>query len=319
MASTAQVHVDSALSTFATKYTNDGFIADEVCPIVSTDKLSGKYFTKSRIDVSTAVDDDALGARGEASELSYDVSTASFSVEDRGLKDIIPASVISNADEPLSPEEDSVDHLMQNISLSREIRVAALYQTAANFPSANKATVSNYWSDKTSGTPLADINTGRLALASPGAMVKKYLIMSLKVFQALASHPDFLSLRAGGGTDRGQVSEEEMASFLRIDRVFISEVTKNTANRGQSTATYSRVWSDTQATLVAVPENVASPERRGVSIFGCTFRVQPGLQVRRWDEPKLGRGGSTAVQVELADDEVIVQSDMGYLFSGVLA
>lgn len=319
MASTAQVRVDSALSTFATKYENSGFIADEVSPIIMSDKLSGKFFTKNRKDVSTPIDDDSLGSRGEASELSYDVSTSSYSVEDRGLKDIVPSSVVSNADEPLSPEEDSVDNLMQAISLNREIRVATLYQTAGNFPAANKASVSNFWSDSTSGTPLADINTGILALASPGAMVKKYLIMSLKVFHALSTHPDFLSLRAGGGSDRGQVSEDEMAAFLRIDRVFVSEVTKNTAQRGQATATYARVWSDTQATLVAVPENVSSPERRGVSVFGVTFRAPPGLQVRRWDEPKLGRGGSTAIQVELADDEIIAQSDMGYLFSSVLA
>ncbi|HEU4613753.1 MAG TPA: hypothetical protein VFS15_16790, partial [Kofleriaceae bacterium] len=84
MANAAQLHVDAALSDFATAYRNDGFIADMLCPVVLVDKRSDKYFTRSRRDVSTIVND-IIGPKSRANEASYDVSTSNYSVTGRAL------------------------------------------------------------------------------------------------------------------------------------------------------------------------------------------------------------------------------------------
>ena len=85
-ASSASVHIDSALSNFAVKYENSGFIADRVCPIIPVAKRSDTYFKRDRRDVSHAVND-VLSPKGRANEFRYSLSTASYAVQDRGLVD----------------------------------------------------------------------------------------------------------------------------------------------------------------------------------------------------------------------------------------
>lgn len=306
--------VDPSLSTFASAYKNNQFIADRISPIVDVDKASGKYFKRNRRDVSKVLDD-RISSKGQANEATYDVETAAYSVEDRALRQVIPSKLVSNADAPLSPEEWATANCMQRLMLAREKRVADLVMTQGNWSSGNYATVLNYWSDEVNGTPLTDLQTALEAIPSTGDDSQIILVMSLPVAHALMKHPQMLGLRAGGGSSAGQLSANELASFLGIGGVFVSKTFVTTSNEGQ-TATYSRVWSGTKAALVQVPRIVQGPE---IEAFTVTFREQPGIETRRWNDQSVGKGGSDIVQVEFSDDEVVVQNDQGYLLQGVLA
>ena len=312
-ASAAQVHVDSALSDFATAYSSGELFADMLSPIKGVSKRSAKFFTYSRRDTEKRVND-RLSTEGGANEISYSQGTSNYSVEDRGLNGIVPSEVESNADAPLSPEEDTTQDVTAALMREREIRVATLLTTQANFASGNYATAGAYWSDKVSGTPLDDINTGHAALP-PTDNAKTYLVMSRPVWNALRVHPDMLGLRGGGGVDRGQVSRREAAESLEVDEILVSNAWYDTANAGQ-TVSRARIWSGTKAVLVRVPASVSGNR---VHSFSVTFRENPGLVVRKWEDPDRGKGGSLVVRVEFSDDEVIVQDDAAYLIQGVLA
>lgn len=306
-ASSASVHIDSALSNFAVKYENSGFIADRVCPIIPVAKRSDTYFKRDRRDVSHAVND-VLGPKSRANEFRYSLSTASYAVQDRGLVDYVGATMIANADAPLDPRELSTQALMQQIMLAREIRVASIFCTSGNF--TNTAAAGTVWTNETSSAPVADINTAIAAIPFSGDDTALIGYCSRPVWNALRKHPQMLALK---GTTTGQVSRQEAAAYFELDELLVSDLWKDTNNIGQ-TASYARGWTATVFGVVRVPRVVTSPD---TSVFAVTFRANPGLEVRTWDEPAIGKGGSEAIQVEVSDDEAIVQADMGYLLTSV--
>lgn len=309
MSSAASFRVDSALSDFATAYQNNGFIADALSPIIPTDKRSGKFFKRNRRDVSHAVSD-LLSPKGKANEADYEVTPGNYSVEDRGLVGYVGAEEQSNADAPLDPRQLRTQHLMQQIMLNRELRVATQFCTSGNYGSNTAAAGGGVWTNETSSTPIADINGAMAAIPFSGEDTAFKAFCSRPVWNALRKHPALLALK---GVSAGQVSRQEFAAYFELDELLVSDVWTDTANIGQ-TASYSRGWTSTVFGVVRVPRIITGAD---VSIFGATFRHNPGLQVRTWDEPGIGKGGSEAVQVEMSDDEVIVQSDMGFLLTSV--
>lgn len=310
----ASAHVDSLLSNFATRYENGIYIADQISPVVGVEKLSGKYATRNRRDMNTQ-HYDRFGPQGRTNEVTYDIGTSSYQCEERGLHCVVPAEVESNADEPIDPAEWAVEQLMNAIGLLREIRIATQVFTSGNWASANTSSAGNAWSDKTNGTPLDDIHTMIAAMPPRSSMGRRIGVCALEVYHALSRHPQMLDLRAGGGTQDGALSEDEIARFFKLDGLFVSDSTKDTANPGQ-TASYSRVWTATKFAILQVPEVVMTADAQ---VFSFTPRHRPGMVVRRWRDEGRGRGGSEIVQVEYADDEVVAQNDQGYLLEGVLA
>lgn len=308
-ANAASVHIDSALSNFAVKYENSGFIADRVCPILPVDKRSDTYFKRNRRDVSHAVND-VLGPKSRANEFRYSLSTASYAVQDRGLVDYVGSTMQANADAPLDPRELSTQALMQQILLARELRVSSLFCTSGNF--TNTGAAAALWTNETTGNPLGEINTAIATIPFSGEDTSLVAYCSRPVWNALRKHPQLLALK---GTTTGQISRQEFAAYFELDELCVSDLWSDTNNIGQD-ATYSRGWTSTVFGVVRVPKVLASAD---TSVFGLTFRAKPGLEVRTWDEPAIGKGGSEAIQVEVSDDEAIVQADMGYLLTSVIA
>lgn len=305
----AAAHVDRALSDFATAYSNSGFIADRLCPVVGVEKRSDKFFTRNRRDVSHRVND-IISPKGEAQMASYDVSTDNYSVQDRALKDVVTSSLIKNADAPLNPRQLATQNLMQKLMLAREGRVASLLCTSGNYASGNTSAAGAVWTNETTSTPIADINTAIAAIPFSGEDASLVGFCARPVWNALRKHPTLLAMK---GTSAGMLSRQEFASYFELDDLLVSDVWDETANIGQ-TASYARLWTATVFGLVRVPRVLQGAD---ISAFAVTFRADPGMQVRSWETPGTGIGGSETVQVEFSDDEKIVQNDMGYLLTSV--
>lgn len=309
----SDAHVDSALSTFISSYTNGDYFADIVCPVIETEKSSGKFQQYSRPDFARERDL-VMAATGQATELGYTLTTGDYACIDYAGVDYVPLKLLSDADEPQRPLERSSSLIMNALLLERERRVATLLTTSGNWATANTGAVSNYWSDGTAGTPLDDILDGLNAIA-PGMSgdMRKVFICSAEVFADLRKHPQMLA----GGSQKPVLSPGEVADLIGVDEVLVSEAQSTSTNRGQ-TASYSRIWGSTSAVAVCVPRGEPRGEAGlAAATFRHTLEGESPIQVRRWYEAGRGRGGSEAVQVEHSDDEVMVQNDMGYLWTSV--
>lgn len=302
--------VDSALTDFATAYSNDGFIADKLSPVVSVPDVAGKYLQRNRRDVSHAYDD-MLGARARHNEVTWDETWTAFSCIDRGLKAVVSAQHrrAASANGLLSPEQIAAQQAMHQMMLNREIRIATQVCTSGNF--TNTGAAGTVWTNETSSTPVADINTAVAAIPSVGQNTKLVGYCALPVWNAIRKHPQMLALK---GISEGQVSMEEAARYLGLDELHVSRVRKETANLGQ-TASYGYAFTATVFGIVCVPKS--APQGLDLECFSATLRMDPGIEVRSWEEPGEGKGGSTAHAVELSDAEVIPQADQGYLITSV--
>jgi hypothetical protein len=308
--SAGSVHVDAPLSDFATAYQNNGFIADKLLPPIPVTKRSDKFFTRGRRDVSHIVSDLA-GPGVKSNRATYEVSTDNYSVTDRSLHDLIDYAMEQNADAPLSPEQMSVNNIMQKLSLARESRVATMVCSTGSYAAANTGAVSAVWSNITTSTPISDINTAIAAIPFSGEDASLVSWCTLPVWNALRKHPEILALK---GVTTGQVTRAEFASYFELDEFLVTNLFTDSANIGL-TASYGRLFTATQFGILRRPKMLSGPD---LSVFGVTFRVKPGIESTSWEEPSLGPKGSKAVQVSFADDEKIVQNDMGYLLTSVL-
>ncbi|MDH3738512.1 MAG: hypothetical protein OER92_04905 [Alphaproteobacteria bacterium] len=312
--SSRDVHVNAALSQWAADYENGNYLADLIMPPTLVDKRSDVYYTFSREDYTTVLDDE-LGPDSEANETGYSQGTANYSVRDHGLKRFVPDAVQANADAPLNPEQDATDILMNRLMLNREVRCAAVMNATGNYNAANTSAAANAWSDYTDGDPIGDVHTMKEAL--PPAPNKSKSILRLVLTEAkwhdLRAHP---ALR-GGGESLPVVDEAKAASILQVDEILVSDADRNTAAPGL-TPVYASIWTDTNAILTRVPRGTPSGKQSG--IFGITFRWKAtgsGMLVRDWRVEGRGVMGGTMVQASFSDDENVVQDDMAYLMTGV--
>lgn len=315
MPSPSQVHIDSALSSFASAYTNGDLIADIASPIIEVDKRSDAYFQYSRADAST-IRDDVVGPDSQANQSDYTLTNTTYSVIDRALKQHVSMETIANADAPLDPLMDATDNLMLRLSLGRELRVATQVTTAANY--ATSAAVANVWTDKTNGTPVDDLLSAIAGIApgSPGS-TRLVACMSQETWNALSTHPD----TRGGGALRSVSSRPEVASLVGLDEIYVSTAMRNTAAAGLAPV-YARIFDAVATGRVAVLRVPNGRPRGKQAMFGATFRFRPTgmapVQVRRWEVPELGPRGAEAIQVSMSDAESLVQNDMGYLLTGCI-
>lgn len=312
---TNAVHADAHLSTFAAGYTNGDLIADIVCPVIKTDKLSDLYQTLRRQDMADDSDDLVLADDGEATEVGYEQGSGSFNCISYAAKARASYAGIKNQDLPIVLLEQKTAIATHKVLLKRERRVATLLTTAGSYAAGNTGAVGTVWTDPAADV-LGDIDTGIAAIA-PGTVVASKLVFwcTKEVWNTVKKHPSVLA----GGSTSAALNKQQFAELIGVDEVVVTESQVLTSNRGQ-TPTYARIWSATSCGVVRVP--VSDPQ--GVTgLFAATFRFMvegdgvDGIAVRRWFDPAKGRGGSEVVQVEHSDDEVAVQNDLGYLWTSV--
>ena len=321
MPSANSLHVNAALSTFASGYKPGTMMADELCPIVPVTKRSDSYFQKTRADVSTPLDDE-IGPNGTVSQADYATTPASYQVRDYGLKGLVSNAEIDNADEPQAPLEDRVQNITYRLWLSHEMRVAAVLDATGSYASTNVIAGTAAWSNKSTSDPIKDIQAA-IAVIAPGAEVDTELVMglTLELWQALSRHPDLLGLRAGGGSEKGVLTITEVATQLGLDRILVSNMQKNTANRGPTvTPVYARVWDATKARIVRRPKG--EPKGKDASMFAGTFRQKKNgpemWRVTQWDIPGDGVDGMIGVKVSGSEHAArILQNDMAAILTGV--
>lgn len=306
--------IDAPLTQFATAYKPAALIADFLSPVVPVPDVAGKYRQRNRRDGSHAVND-IISPRGKHNEVSYDEIWTSFVCIDRGLVGKVSSQHrrATSANSILDADQSCVQNVQRQMALNREIRVGTQLTTSGNF--TNTGAVGTVWTNQTSSTPISDIKTGIAAIPSggeEGTMLVGYC--ALPVWNALTQHPSVLALK---GMSEGLVTMDEFAKYLGLEKIYVSRTRKETANIGQTAVYTSYAFLATVFGIIATPRT--APSGLELECFSATFRQDPGVEVRSWDVPDEGKGGSEAHAVEQSDIEVIPQADQGYLLTAVAA
>ena len=307
MPDTLVVHQDAVLSNLAEQFGQGGlWIADQVLPVLQVKKESDKYYKFYLKDIATRIGRTQRADGAEAAESDYDLTTSTYQCEEYALRGLVTDRSRSNADQPLSMEEDTLHFLTENLLLDREMRVAAAVFNTSTFASYYSALSGNdCWDVYTdaSSDPLEDMEVAKKSVLQNAGKMPNTVIMGYEVFEHVRRHPEILDIVKYGGTpaDPAVIGEPELAKAFGVDKVLVGKSVYNSNTEGQ-TASYGFVWGKYCMVAYIAP----TPPRKGVTL-GCTFRAQ-SFNVSRYREDK--RKGDM-LEVSMIDDEVIITTGAG--------
>lgn len=315
MPTQAPFPVNPRLTAIALAYTNPQLIADLVLPRVAAH--DSFFYMKHNKDEAFTIPDTKIGRKGEATVVEFGATRVDDSTQDYGLKDIVPIGDMRKAEgtniDPLGNASSKTTSLVQ---LDRERRAAALVFDAAQYATANKATLSgtSQWSDYANSNPLSAM------LDAMDTMIMRPTAMTIgqAAWTKLRQHPrivEAVKATGAGLNAQGMITRQQLADLLELQAVYVGQSFLNTAKKGAA-ASYARVWGKHCALIHQQPVNDTGD---GTTTFGFTAESGGGLRVRDWFDEKIGADGAQVVQVVDTVKEVIVANDLGYLFTNAVA
>lgn len=303
----SQVNHDPALSDISVQYANEAYIGTELMPIVEVPTKGAKYFLYNQRD-RFAYPDDLLGPDGEARELSEQRSEANIAAETYGYQNRVNAETLQEQATPLNEMVDMVQAINEGLAFKEEKRIATIVTDTANYATSNKTTVAAgaKW-DNDGGNPVAIWKAAISALWTGRGATEIVGWMGRAVFDALCQHAGILELFKYSGKE-GLATPEMIAMMLGMDRLLIGSAREDTANEGQASATYGRIWGNYAGVM-----RVAKTRTIRNASFGYTFRVAGDPVTSEWFEPKKGKAGAFLAKVAADKDYKVVAPDTGYL------
>lgn len=305
------VHIDVPLSNVAIAYRPDGFIADQLAPIVQVKKQSDSYHIW---DISDAfrTEDDKRAPGDEANVMEYSVSSDTYYADNYALKDRIPYEDLKNADAAWVFTERSAraERIKDKLYLNWEYRVGMQCTSGSNVGSYT--TTSSGWTDKTNSDPISDINTGIDNVLGVTGYRPNHIVMGEYAWRNFRETDKAID-RIYGNAMQGNarvVTQKQAAALFEVDRVLVGRTYYNSADEGQSES-LSQIWNDNVLVYYAPP----TPSKNAPS-FMYSFRWNEvmNMQAAVYDLPK-----AKAEEVELGyyQDEKITATTLGFLITGV--
>jgi hypothetical protein len=303
------IHVDATLANLSIQYRNEDYIGLELMPVVTVDKLGGKYFKYGKDNI-LALPDASVGSRSTPNEISTSRTNASYATDPYALKDFVSDDDVMASDVPLNLMAESMAAVNDQLDLAEEVRIATVVQTSGNYSGNTTALSGGSKWDAGSSNPVKDIQDALAAIWMGNGSTKLVASTSVDVFNVLSRHPAILDLFKYTG--KGLATADMIAGFFGIDKLLIGKARKPTANAGQ-TQTYGRVW----ANSFSINRVATSPSTR-TACFGLTFRAGQKKSFS-WYDMNPGVGGGYWNKVGMHETHDVVAGDTGFLITGCIA
>lgn len=316
---TAQgVHaVDVPLTNISTAYiqSQDAFIASKVFPVVPVQKQTDKYYTYTKNDWFR----DEAQLRADATESAgtgYGLSTGTYSCDVFAMHKDIGYQTRANADSQINLDRDATQLVTQRLLLKQEIQFVTDFFTTSVW--GTDSTPSNLWSDFTNSDPIEDVENGKEAILSVTGQMPNTFVLGYQVFRKLKNHPDIIDrIKYTTGVTGNTVTEALLAQMFGVDRVLVARAIKATNNEGE-TAAYSFTHGKNALLCHVAPSPGLLTPSAGYTFSwqGVSDGLGANIGVRRIDIP-LKR--AERIEGEVAFDNRVIGSDLGYFFSGAVA
>ena len=317
------VHVDAILTNISVAYLQkaDNFIADKVFPVVPVDKKSDKYFVYTKNDWFR--DEAQRRADGtESAGSGYNLTTGTYSADVFAFHKDVGDQTVANADAPLNPLREATEFVTNRMLLRKEIQFVSDFFTTgvwaddvtgvAGAPSSGQT---KQWSDYTSSDPIDDIEEAKSEILGNTGMAPNTLVLGYEVFRQLKNHPDLVDRIKY--TSSQTITEDMLARMFDLDRVLVARAVKATNNEGAAEAYGFAYGKAALLAHVAPSPGLLTPSAgytfswTGVSGgIGSTI----GVSSFRMESLKAER-----VEAEMAFDNKVISSDLGYFWNTIVA
>ncbi len=320
------VHVNQPLTNISIAYMQDpaGFVADRVFPNIPVTKQGDLYWLYDRGYFNR----DEMQLRADATESAgghYKMTQDSYFAPVYAFHHDIGDQRRSNSDSPLQPDREATELVSQKALLKREILWASNY-FATSVWTVDKSGVASgptgtqflQWNDASS-TPIEDIRAARTAQMLLTGFKPNTLVLGPQVADALYDHPDIID-RVKYGQTAGRpadITTTDLANLFKVDRVFVMEGIKNTANEG-ATASNSFIGGKSALLCYAAPNPGLMIPTAGYT-FSWTGYLGAGAMGNRITRFRITEKKCDRVEIEMALVQKKVSADMGTFFATAVA
>ena len=308
------VHVDQMLTNISIAYaqSQDAFISSKVFPVVPVDKQSDKYYTFPKNDWFR----DEAQKRADSTESAgggYTLSSDSYYCDVWAFHKDVGSQTKANADQQINLERGAVQFVTQRLLLRQEIQWVSDYFTTSVW--GTDYTPANLWSDYTSSDPIEDIETAKETVLSTTGFMPNTLVIGYQVFRKLKNHPDIIDRIKY--TSSENVTPALLARMFEIDNLYISKSIKATNNEGE-TAAYAFTHGKHALLCYVNPSPGLMQPSAGYTFAwtGVSGTLGATVGVDSFDIRKIK---ATRYEAEMAFDNKVVASDLGYFFNGAVA
>lgn len=319
----SQVHVDAILTNISVAYMQraENFIADKVFPVVPVDKQSDKYFVYEKNDWLR----DEAQVRTDGTESvgsGYNIATATYYADVFAIHKDIGDQTRANADAPINVDREAAEFVTHRLLTRREIQFNNDFMTTNKWATDVTGVAASpttgqtvQWSDYTNSDPIEDIEAGKAGILSVTGLEANTLVLGYDVFRQLKNHPDLVDRIKY--TSSQTITEDMLARMFDIERVLVSKSIKATNKEG-ATGAYSFTTGKTALLAHVAPNPGVLTPSAGYTFSWTGVSQGMGLTIGT-SSFRLESLRATRVEAELAFDNKVVASDLGYFWDSIVA
>jgi len=226
-------HINKPLTNISIKYRNTEFIEADIFPSIPVDKESNTYFVHTA-DFRIPETERANGS--PANQITWGLSTSTYSLKEHALKDIITDRDRKNYDAPISADAERTEILTDKLELRKEQQAAAIIFTTTTWSNNTTYTATATQSWKTSTVyPIKDILSATSVIRKSSAKSPNTMILGSDAFDTVKENANVYGRIQY--VERALVSEKILAAIFDVDRVLVGRTIYDTNYEGLSEST----------------------------------------------------------------------------------
>ena len=295
----SQLHVSQLLSNVSVQYKNSNYIWDKVFPQVMVSKDNDLYRVYDR---NFRLPETKRAPKAAANEFNFEVSTASYALEQHALKDYIGVDEAANYDFG-GLQVDAVENLTEAIQRRIEKSVADLFVKANWSLQVSLGATTAFSQNTTVSDPVPIFDTAATSIINASGMVPNFGVLPRAGYVSCKNHVSVLDRVKYTSSE---VSQVMLASLFGLPELHIPTAVIDTGAEG-ATAVVGAVWGS--IAFVGWKPNAAGKKAPSC---GYTF-MSSAPRVRTWFDDERN---ADVVEVEVKYQAKIVASLTGYLIGG---
>lgn len=313
------VHVNTALSTFAQKYlqSEDAFVSLRAFPNLPVQHNADQYYVFDKSDFyRDEVEERADGS--ESAGTQFRLSQDAYIARVRAVHKDVGDQTRANADAVVNLMQSATELVTHKLMINREIAFSNTFMNASSWP-GNTGAPANLW-DTVAGDPIVDVRDKKRLIQSTTGFRPNRMVLGRPVYDRLLDNAAIQDRISGGATVEtpAMVMRQKLAEILELDEILVLDSIYTTDPRGAADPTYQFHGAD-QALLYFAPQAVSAQgtPSAGVSFswVGMFGMSNAGMRIRKF---RMEEYASDRVEGEMAYDYKVTGPELGYLFTGAV-
>lgn len=239
----------------------DGFISEDIFPLVTVKQKTGLFGEYGHAHLRQV--DDLAGGQGEARRVEpiKRLANRNYLVETHALEGVVTEDDYDNVEQPFEAEADETNGLTLSILINKEKKISSIMSDSGTLTQGVALSGTDKFSDYANSSPIGVFKDAQNSILTGCGMMPNACVMSQKLFNTLKYHPEILGKLGFAMNRAGNLTEQEIAKAMDIDKLFIGNVPYNAAKEGQIDA-LAQIWPDS-LTFYVRPDSAA---KRQVSL-----------------------------------------------------